>query len=89
MNFFSISQKQSKIIFVLILLIFVTFATASNLTYRPEVDEGMFASPAINLANRRTFRHNCFGHFGNKLNPYRTKNLLGYAAFSDKRCGIF
>ncbi len=50
MKDFSISHKQQTAIFVLIILIFISFAVASSLTYRPEVDEGMFASPAMNLA---------------------------------------
>ncbi len=56
MKSFLIFDKRHTIIFVLIILIFISLATASNLTYRPEVDEGMFASPAMNLVTE--------GHFG-------------------------
>jgi hypothetical protein len=45
--------------FVLIALavaVFLSLAVASSLTNRPQIDEGMFASPALNLAEN--------GHFG-------------------------
>lgn len=38
------------------ILIFLILAIGSSLTHRPQIDEGMFASPAYNLANH--------GHFG-------------------------
>ncbi len=37
-------------------LLFLILTIGSSLTHRPQIDEGMFASPALNLANR--------GHFG-------------------------
>lgn len=37
-------------------LLFLVLAAASSLTHRPQIDEGMFASPALNLADK--------GHFG-------------------------
>ena len=43
-----------KIHFILIIsavFLFLALAVGSSLTNRPQIDEGMFASPAINLAN--------------------------------------
>lgn len=45
-----------KIILAAAVTVFVTLAIASALTHRPQIDEGMFASPAYNLAFN--------GHFG-------------------------
>jgi len=45
-----------KILFAAGILIYLVVASASSLTHRPQIDEGMFASPAYNLANH--------GHFG-------------------------
>lgn len=47
-NFFL--KYKHAIIFALILIFFTIFAIASAVTYRPEVDEAMFANPAMNLA---------------------------------------
>ncbi len=56
MKEFLTAKKRHYLIFALTLAVFAGLAAASNLTYRPEVDEGMFASPALNLATE--------GHFG-------------------------
>ena len=45
-----------KVIAIFAVLIFLSVAVASSLTHRPQIDEGMFASPAYNLAFN--------GHFG-------------------------
>ena len=45
-----------KAIVIAAVLIFLVVAVASSLTHRPQIDEGMFASPAYNLAYN--------GHFG-------------------------
>jgi hypothetical protein len=59
MREFFISNKWQILIFSAFISLFVGLAIASNLTYRPEVDEGMFASPAINLVAE--------GHFGTTI----------------------
>lgn len=45
-----------KFIALAAVLLFLVVAAGSSLTHRPQIDEGMFASPAYNLAN--------YGHFG-------------------------
>ncbi len=35
--------------------IFLTFAASSTLTNQPQIEEGMFASPALNLAREGFF----------------------------------
>ena len=47
---------KHKLIALTAILIFLTVAIGSSLTHRPQIDEGMFASPAYNLAFN--------GHFG-------------------------
>jgi Dolichyl-phosphate-mannose-protein mannosyltransferase len=49
-------KSPQRIIAALSLLAFVLIALASAYTHRPQIDEGMFASPAYNLAYH--------GHFG-------------------------
>ena len=49
----SVPPYTSRVSFILILAvvaIFLVFAVGSALTNRPQIDEGMFASPALNLA---------------------------------------
>ncbi len=50
------STKFHKIIIATTIGVFLSLAIASALTHRPQIDEGMFASPAYNLAFN--------GHFG-------------------------
>ncbi len=45
-------KNKHAVTFALIVLFFTIFAVASAMTYRPEVDEAMFANPAMNLAER-------------------------------------
>ncbi len=47
---------KHRIIAIAVILVFLAAAVGSSLTHRPQIDEGMFASPAYNLANQ--------GHFG-------------------------
>lgn len=44
-------QANFRYIFLLSIIIFFIAASGSALTNRPQIDEGMFASPALNLAN--------------------------------------
>src|SRR5688500_5243530 len=44
-----------KIISIAAVLIFLIVAIGSSLTHRPQIDEGMFASPAYNLATHGFF----------------------------------
>lgn len=44
-----------KIIIVFAVIVFLTLAVGSSMTNRPQIDEGMFASPAYNLAYRGFF----------------------------------
>lgn len=48
-------NHHRKIIAAIAVFVFLTLATASALTHRPQIDEGMFASPAYNLAFNRHF----------------------------------
>ncbi|MFN0141447.1 MAG: hypothetical protein ACKVQW_15335 [Pyrinomonadaceae bacterium] len=50
------SDNLRKIIIAGVIAVFLTLSIASALTHRPQIDEGMFASPAYNLAFN--------GHFG-------------------------
>ena len=53
----SISNSRSHFILAFsAILLFLILAIGSSLTHRPQIDEGMFASPAFNLATK--------GHFG-------------------------
>ena len=54
-----IESKIMPVMFVATLGIFTILAISSSITYRPEVDEGMFASPAMNLATE--------GHLGTTI----------------------
>lgn len=47
---------MKKFVFAAAILVYLIVAGGSSLTHRPQIDEGMFASPAYNLANH--------GHFG-------------------------
>lgn len=49
------------------ILLFLTLAIGSSLTHRPQVDEGLFASPAYNLAYN--------GHFGTTIIDMETSAL--------------
>lgn len=49
-------NNPQRIIAVFAVIVYLTIALASAYTHRPQIDEGMFASPAYNLANH--------GHFG-------------------------
>ena len=46
----SLNQNQQIILAVVIAAIFLLLASGSGLTNRPQIDEGMFASPALNLS---------------------------------------
>ena len=46
----TLSNHQPIILSLVIAAIFLTLASGSALTNRPQIDEGMFASPALNLA---------------------------------------
>lgn len=50
------SNNFHKIIIAGVIAVFLSLSMASALTHRPQIDEGMFASPAYNLAFN--------GHFG-------------------------
>lgn len=50
------SNMLPKIIIATMIAVFLSLSIASALTHRPQIDEGMFASPAYNLAFN--------GHFG-------------------------
>lgn len=45
-----LNHNQRIILSLIIAAIFLTLASGSALTNRPQIDEGMFASPALNLA---------------------------------------
>ncbi len=47
---------KHKIVVIAAIAVFLAVAIGSSLTHRPQIDEGMFASPAYNLATA--------GHFG-------------------------
>lgn len=53
---FAMSNNLHKIIIAGVIAVFLSLSIASALTHRPQIDEGMFASPAYNLAFS--------GHFG-------------------------
>ncbi len=50
-----------------IIVLFLALTIGSSLTHRPQVDEGMFASPAFNLAYH--------GHFGTTIFDMEVSNL--------------
>lgn len=50
LNSFNLTRKHQIILSLVIAAIFLTLASGSALTNRPQIDEGMFASPALNLA---------------------------------------
>lgn len=50
------SKHFHKTVIATIIVVFLSLSMASALTHRPQIDEGMFASPAYNLAFN--------GHFG-------------------------
>lgn len=56
MQYFNQSSRFYKIPAIAAISVFFALAIASSLTHRPQIDEGMFASPALNLATK--------GHFG-------------------------
>ena len=39
-----------KTVFIIAIGVFIALSVGSSLTHRPQIDEGMFASPAYNLA---------------------------------------
>ena len=49
------NRRNRFVILIIIAAIFLTFAAGSALTNRPQIDEGMFASPALNLAREGFF----------------------------------
>ncbi|HEX8287340.1 MAG TPA: glycosyltransferase family 39 protein [Pyrinomonadaceae bacterium] len=56
MKFYNQNKRLYTIPAIFAISIFFALAIASALTHRPQIDEGMFASPAYNLATE--------GHFG-------------------------
>ena len=48
-------NNTHRIIATLSICLFLSLAIGSSLTHRPQIDEGMFASPAYNLANHGFF----------------------------------
>jgi 4-amino-4-deoxy-L-arabinose transferase-like glycosyltransferase len=52
----NIQSQLNLILAICAVSVFFTLAIVSSLTHRPQIDEGMFASPALNLATK--------GHFG-------------------------
>ena len=56
MENFKQNNRFHLILAIAAVSVFFAMAIAASLTHRPQIDEGMFASPAYNLANR--------GHFG-------------------------
>jgi len=56
MQYFNQNSRFYKIPAIAAISVFFALAIASSLTHRPQIDEGMFASPALNLATK--------GHFG-------------------------
>ncbi len=67
MNNFASAKTIQTSVFIAILIFFLILSILSIVTYRPEVDEGMFASPAINLAEA--------GHFGTTVLDTSGTNL--------------
>ncbi|MDQ3798980.1 MAG: phospholipid carrier-dependent glycosyltransferase [Acidobacteriota bacterium] len=51
-----LQSRQHLVSITTVVAIFLSLVVASSLTNRPQIDEGMFASPALNLAEN--------GHFG-------------------------
>lgn len=50
-----ITQKNFRFIVLLAIIVFFIIASGSALTNRPQIDEGMFASPSLNLATEGFF----------------------------------
>ncbi len=48
-------RRKRIIVLIFIAAVFLTLASGSSLTNRPQIDEGMFASPALNLAREGFF----------------------------------
>ena len=55
MKTFNLSRSRQIIFGIVIAAIFFAVASGSALTNRPQIDEGMFASPALNLAREGFF----------------------------------
>ena len=49
------NRRNRFVILIILAAIFLTFAAGSAMTNRPQIDEGMFASPALNLAREGFF----------------------------------
>ena len=48
-------KSSTKILAAIAILVFIALSAGSALTNRPQIDEGMFASPALNLAREGFF----------------------------------
>ncbi|HEX8638923.1 MAG TPA: hypothetical protein VF692_12720 [Pyrinomonadaceae bacterium] len=55
MKNFSVSRRFRLILAIAAVSLFFALAIAASLTHRPQIDEGMFASPAHNLASEGFF----------------------------------
>lgn len=55
MSKFTFANSKYRIILPFVAAIFLVLASGSALTNRPQIDEGMFASPALNLAREGFF----------------------------------
>lgn len=55
MKNFSVSRRFRVILAVAAVSVFFALAIAASLTHRPQIDEGMFASPSLNLATKGFF----------------------------------
>ncbi len=55
MKTFIQSNFTYRLAILLSIIIFLVIAAGSSLTNRPQVDDGMFASPALNLAREGFF----------------------------------
>jgi 4-amino-4-deoxy-L-arabinose transferase-like glycosyltransferase len=88
MTKFAANKNLHAFIFVFTLMCFLGLSIASIATYRPEVDEGMFASPAKNLAEEGYLGTTILDTSGTKLTRIEQRTywvmplfLLNVAAF--------
>ena len=51
MHFSALRFRSHSLLILFAVCIFLALAVGSSLTHRPQIDEGLFASPALNLAN--------------------------------------
>ncbi|HLM00394.1 MAG TPA: hypothetical protein VK400_05010 [Pyrinomonadaceae bacterium] len=63
-----LQSRPHLVAITMVVAIFLSLVVASSLTNRPQIDEGMFASPALNLAGK--------GHFGTTVLEARQEKYL-------------